>query len=87
MNNYNISANSDNNSDNYSTNSLVINDQNDHSAANGINSSSNNAHFNNSSSNNKYDKLVQDYVKLRSKLTILKKAYVELSDSSSQKDQ
>lgn len=92
MNNYNKSANSDNNSDNYSTNSLVINDHNDPSAANGI-SNTNNAHFNSNSSsnnnnnNNKYDKLVQDYVKLRSKLTILKKAYVELSESSSQKDQ
>lgn len=35
----------------------------------------------------KYEKLVQEYVKLRSKLTILKKAYVELSETSAQKDQ
>ncbi|CAF0847782.1 unnamed protein product [Brachionus calyciflorus] len=35
----------------------------------------------------KYDRLVQDYVKLRSKLTILKKAYVEQSELSAQKDQ
>ena len=35
----------------------------------------------------KYDKLVQDYVKLRSKLTVLKKAYVEQSDLSTKKDQ
>jgi protein phosphatase 1 regulatory subunit 21 len=39
------------------------------------------------SQNSKYEKLVQDYVKLRSKLTILKKAYVELSESSGKKDQ
>ena len=37
--------------------------------------------------NVKYEKLVQDYVKVRSKLTILKKAYVELNESSAQKDQ
>ncbi len=41
---------------------------------------------NNQSENNKYDKLIQDYVKLRSKLTILKKAYVDLSEVSGQKD-
>lgn len=35
----------------------------------------------------KYEKLIQDYVKLRSKLSILKKAYIELSDSCAQKDQ
>jgi protein phosphatase 1 regulatory subunit 21 len=34
----------------------------------------------------KCDKLIQDYVKLRSKLTVLKKAYVDLSEQSSQKD-
>lgn len=34
----------------------------------------------------KYEKLIQDYVKVRSKLTILKKAYVELNEQSSQKD-
>lgn len=39
------------------------------------------------SQSSKYEKLIQDYVKLRSKLTILKKAYVELSESSGKKDQ
>lgn len=34
----------------------------------------------------KYDKVIQDYVKVRSKLAILKKAYVELSEQSSHKD-
>jgi protein phosphatase 1 regulatory subunit 21 len=33
------------------------------------------------------EKLIQDYVKLKSKLNILKKAYVDLTDSSAQKDQ
>ena len=91
-NNYNTAANSDC-SDNYSTNSLVINDQNDVLTLNGVGNSSNGSHSNtptithNNNSSTKYDKLVQDYVKLRSKLTILKKAYVELSETSSQKDQ
>ncbi|RMZ99895.1 phosphatase 1 regulatory subunit 21-like [Brachionus plicatilis] len=35
----------------------------------------------------KHDKLVQDYVKLRSKLTVLKKAYVEQTELSAKKDQ
>lgn len=63
---------SSDNSDNYSTNSLILSDQND---------------LTNQTNNTKYDKIVQDYVKLRSKLTILKKAYVELSETSTQKDQ
>lgn len=42
---------------------------------------------NNLDQNVKYEKVIQDYVKLRSKLTILKKAYVELSEASAQKDQ
>jgi protein phosphatase 1 regulatory subunit 21 len=70
-----MATSSDNNSDNYSTNSLTINDQNDLFLNNQLNA------------NSKYDKLVQEYVKLKSKLTILKKAYIELSESSSHKDQ
>lgn len=35
----------------------------------------------------KFEKLVQDYLKLRSKLTVLKKAYVEQCELSTQKDQ
>lgn len=49
--------------------------------------SSNLNHSTNEHHSVKPEKLIQDYVKLRSKLTILKKAYVELSESSSQKDQ
>ena len=41
----------------------------------------------NGSNNLVYEKLIQDYVKLKSKLNILKKAYVDLSDASGQKDQ
>lgn len=66
-------------SDNFSTHSLTLTDS--------INGDLiNNNQPTSSDTNQKYDKLIQDYVKLRSKLTILKKAYVELSDQSSQKD-
>lgn len=34
-----------------------------------------------------YEKLIQDYVKLKSKLNVLKKAYVDLNESTAQKDQ
>jgi chromosome segregation ATPase len=35
----------------------------------------------------KYDKLAQDYAKQRNKLTVLKKAYVELNEQATHKDQ
>jgi protein phosphatase 1 regulatory subunit 21 len=38
-------------------------------------------------SNAMYEKIIQDYVKIKSKLNILKKAYVDLSESAGQKDQ
>ena len=66
-------------SDNFSTHSLTLTDSINGDLIN------NNAPTS-TETNQKYDKLIQDYVKLRSKLTILKKAYVELSDQSSQKD-
>jgi protein phosphatase 1 regulatory subunit 21 len=78
--------NSDN-LDSISTNSSNLT-ENDHMISSTIIDSNS---INNTSNNNhqtiKYEKLVQDYVKLRSKLTILKKAYIELSETSSQKDQ
>lgn len=67
-------------SDNNSTHSLTLIDSLNGDLLN------NNQPPSTDSSNLKYDKLIQDYVKLRSKLTILKKAYVELSEQSGQKD-
>lgn len=67
-------------SDNNSTHSLTLTDSLNGDLLN------NNQPPNTDSANLKYDKLIQDYVKLRSKLTILKKAYVELSEQSGQKD-
>lgn len=68
--------------DNFSTNSLALGDNISIDGNFGLPQSS----FT-SDQCSKYDKLVQDYVKLRSKLTIVKKAYIELSESSAQKDQ
>lgn len=65
-------TNANDNSDNYSTNSLVLNDPSDQTSG---------------ASNAKYEKIVQDYLKLRTKLTVLKKAYVDLSEQATQKDQ
>ena len=65
------------NGDNFSVNSLDLNTSSTHS----------NEKPTSDSHSVKYEKLVQDYVKLRSKLTILKKAYVDLSEASAQKDQ
>lgn len=67
-------------SDNNSTHSLTLTDSLNGDLLN------NNQPSNTDPANLKYDKLIQDYVKLRSKLTILKKAYVELSEQSGQKD-
>ena len=74
-----MSINTNEWSDIVSTNSLGISDLTNSSSHTQLSQTTDEA-------NNKYEKLVQDYVKLRSKLVILKKAYVELSDSSSQKD-
>lgn len=83
-----------NDSDNFSTNSGTIslndnslNDESQTSLASSIASTSNDVQSNGATNNNKYEKLIQDYVKLRSKLSIVKKAYIELSESSAQKDQ
>ncbi len=66
-------------SDNVSANSLAFNE-----AFNSDSSIGN--QFSVIQSNTVSDKLVQDYIKLKSKLVILKKAYSELSDVSAQKD-
>lgn len=85
--NMNKNVNNSDNLDSISTNSSNLT-ENDHIISsttidsNSISNTTNNTH-----QNIKYEKLVQDYVKQRSKLTILKKAYIELSETSSQKDQ
>jgi hypothetical protein len=85
----NLDAISTGSSNNANENSIDLASSLDHSVSNSITNLSN--AFTSSStaaSNNlKYEKLVQDYVKLRSKLTILKKAYLELSETSTLKDQ
>jgi hypothetical protein len=80
-----MNSNANENYDSMSTNSTSESNQ----TLNDINlaSSSNSSYANLPSDQNKYEKIIQDYVKVRSKLAILKKAYVELSDSSAQKDQ
>ena len=79
-----MSSNGNDNSDNFSTHSGNIT-LGDNLSIDINNSSSSLAQS--IEQNVKYEKLVQDYVKVRSKLTILKKAYVELNESSAQKDQ
>ena len=74
------------NSDNCSLSSLDLNGSgnNNSSTSNLLDKASLEA---TSQQNFKHEKLLQDYVKLRSKLTIVKKAYVDLSEVSAQKDQ
>jgi protein phosphatase 1 regulatory subunit 21 len=85
----NKNVNNSDNLDSISTNSSNLT-ENDHIVSSTTIDSNSISNPNNNTNNHlniKYEKLVQDYVKLRSKLTILKKAYIELSETSSQKDQ
>jgi protein phosphatase 1 regulatory subunit 21 len=76
------------NSDTFSNHSTNLNDNdsiNGHLMTNSTSQSNlSSALFNDSS---KYERFVQDYVKLKSKLKILKKAYIEQSEQSTAKDQ